>query len=487
MIRTRAEVAPTELVVAARTHLDAGRRLALVAGHDDENGLRVVYCFVAGPPDERHELVVRLGEDQAVPSLAAWSFPASRFERELADDFGIVAQGHPSPRPLVRHQHWPEGWFPMRRDAGPRPPMREDPVPYPFTEVRGDGVYEIPVGPVHAGLIEPGHFRFAVVGERILKMTARLWYVHRGMEGLFAGADLARGLWLAERISGDSAVAHSLALTLATEEARGRHATPEAQRLRDIVLELERMHNHVADIGALCNDVGYAVAYARAQVIRERLLRLNERVTGHRLLRGAITPSTTPLLCAPDVREIDEIVADLDAVVDLALSNSVVVDRFVGTAVLESEVAASLGVVGLVARASGIASDARYEHPLASQPFTPVVHIEGDVMARLRVRIDEFRVSAAMVVDATESLRSLSAEAESVAAPSVSGLGLVEGWRGVVAHRVELIGEDYARVRVVDPSFFNWPALAASLRDTIVPDFPVANKSFNLSYAGNDL
>ena len=180
-------------------------------------------------------------------------------ERELHDLFGIEVTDHPLPRRLVRHQHWPDGWYPMRRDAGPPPAFGDIDEPYPFLTVAGTGVYEIPVGPIHAGLIEPGHFRFSVVGETILKLKARLWFVHKGIEKLAEGKSVADALALAERVSGDTSVGHALAFCLAVEEARDWPVPPQTQVLRALLLELERLYNHVTDIGALCNDVGYGM------------------------------------------------------------------------------------------------------------------------------------------------------------------------------------------------------------------------------------
>ncbi len=215
------------------------------------------------------------------------------------------------------------------------PPMVDDAGPYPFVEVQGPGVYEIPVGPVHAGLIEPGHFRFSVVGETILKMKARLWFVHKGIERLFEGRDVQGGLELAERISGDSAVGHGLAYCLAVEEACGIQVPARASELRVVLLELERLYNHVADVGALCNDVGFGLVQAQALTLRERLLRLNRSVTGHRLLRGGVRPSGACVYSLPGEAELTEIGAQFDELVDLALGQSTVMDRFTGTAVLD--------------------------------------------------------------------------------------------------------------------------------------------------------
>jgi Ni,Fe-hydrogenase III large subunit/Ni,Fe-hydrogenase III component G len=477
--------------------LDEDHRLALVAAHHDTpehpggEAIRVVYLFTAGPPDRRVELVLRTDPAKPhIPSLAALSFPASRFEREMLDLFGVEPDNHPLPRPLVAHPHWPTTWHPMRHDAGPRPPLTAA-QPFPFLTVEGDGVYEIPVGPVHAGLIEPGHFRFSVVGETIIRLKARLWYVHKGIEKLFEGRSIHDGVALAERISGDTAVGHSLAYCMAVEDALGISVPAAAHRSRSALLELERLHNHVADLGALCNDVAYGIAHAHAQRIRERLLRLNQATTGHRLLRGSIYPGGARLRAIPDPAVIAEITADINEVAEIALHHSVVRERFTGTAVLARQQAADVGALGYVARASGLAVDARVSHPFTDLAggHSPTQGT-GDVLARFQQRLAEIQVSAAML---GTLLPALSTAASGDPAPQSAGdrnagTGIAEGWRGTITHRIET-GPDgrLSRVKVVDPSFFNWPALPFALADTIVPDFPLANKSFNLSYAGNDL
>jgi Ni,Fe-hydrogenase III large subunit/Ni,Fe-hydrogenase III component G len=483
------EIGAYELHERAAAHFALGHRLALVAGHDDGASLRVVYLFTSGPPDERHELVVRLDpENPTVPTLSDLSFSASRFERELRDNFGIEPLGHPFLRPLVRHQHWPEQWRPLRRDAGPMPMPLANATPYPFIEVEGSGVYEIPVGPVHAGLIEPGHFRFSVVGETILKMTARLWYVHRGVERMFQGVEPEAGVAIAQRISGDSALAHSLAYCMAVEEALGLEASADARHLRSLLLEMERLYNHVGDVGALCNDVSFAVANARALVVREKLLRLNEALTGHRLLRGSVGVGYTRVQTLPSGDELSAIGEAFEDVVSLALANSVVVDRFEGTAVLSATDAAAIGTLGVVARASGLGLDARHSHRFVEGDLTPVVQQAGDVMARFNQRVQEFRASLDIVRALIQGVSSRDVASTMTGEATLSGVGIVEGWRGAVVHRVEIDGAGrISRARTIDPSFFNWPALAIALNDTIVPDFPLANKSFNLSYAGNDL
>jgi Ni,Fe-hydrogenase III large subunit/Ni,Fe-hydrogenase III component G len=494
------DLEPESLASWAGQFLADGYRLALVAAHDDSASaargpaLRVVYLFTDGPPDSRIELHVRLDPHHPeLPSLAALSFPAGRFEREMHDLYGIVPRDHPQPRRLVRHHHWPRGWHPMRADAGPPPEFGDPEGPYPFLTVQGPGVYEIPVGPVHAGLIEPGHFRFSVVGETILKLKARLWFVHKGLEKLFQGRSPADAMPLAERVSGDTTVGHALAYSLAVEDATGWQVPPDAQRKRAILLELERLYNHTTDVGALCNDVGHSVLHAHAMRIREQLLRLNAEVTGHRLLRGGVLLGGAQLHTIPEPGQLQTIAADIAEITNLALGHTVIADRFTGTAVLSNQAARDLGALGYVARASGLHTDARHQHPFhnAAESFTPATRTTGDVLARFLIRTDEIRASIALIATLAQSVTAGPTRSEPPTSKGHglrSGVGIVEGWRGTITHRVELAPDGaLARTKIVDPSFFNWPAMPVALTGAIVPDFPLVNKSFNLSYAGNDL
>jgi len=492
---TRDTLHRDRLSVVAGRLLDDGWRLALAAAHDDPEGLRVVLTFLR-PVGQRHELIVGLPRDDAwLPTLAHASFPAGRFEREMRDLFGIRPEGHPLAQRLVRHGHWPTGYYPMRHDADPMPRFNPDIDSYPFIPVEGDGVYEIPVGPIHAGLIEPGHFRFSVVGETILQVKARLWFLHRGVEKLFEGRTPAAGIELAERISGDTAVGHGLAFVMAVEDALGIQVTEAARATRALLLEAERLYNHVSDLGAMANDVGYGIAHAHTQRLRETLLRHNRALTGHRLLRGGITIGGAQLLGTPDLSLLRAVGEEVAEIVDITLANTVVADRFTGTSVLTSEQAQHIGTLGYVARASGLAIDARADHPIVDLPdFQPVVEEAGDVLARFKVRAREVQASLAILEHLAQladaggpAARSATRTHDSAPTPA-AGLGVVEAWRGTLCHRVEIAPDGtLTRVRAVDPSFFNWPALAPALRDTIVPDFPLTNKSFNQSYAGNDL
>jgi Ni,Fe-hydrogenase III large subunit len=421
-------------------------------------------------------------------------YPSSRFEREIFDLFGIRAEGHPDPRPLVRHAFWPEDYFPLRKDAGARE-FDDDGSPFPFAEVRGEGVYEIPVGPVHAGVIEPGHFRFSVLGETVIDLKSRLYFTHKGTEKLFEGREPGTGVALAERISGDTSVAHALAYCQAIEALASAAVPARARYLRVVLLELERLYNHVGDFGAIANDTGFAAAQMHCLRIRERLLRLNKHVTGNRLLRGGIVPGGVAgdLPAGVDVAgDVQAAVADFEEIASITLANTLVMDRLEGTGRLTLGTARDHGVLGFVARASGLDVDARRDHPHAAYPdltFTVPVLTSGDVKARTLVRVEEIRQSAALVRQAIERLPggdlTTPIGALDVDRPA---FGIVEGWRGRIMHWIRVDGSQrLERVKILDPSFLNWRPLSYAVLENIVPDFPLCNKSFNQSYSGNDL
>lgn len=473
-----------------------GFQIALIAGHDDGTELRVVYLFTADG-DRRAELHVKLNRAYPhVPSLAKLSYPAGRFERELRDLYGIVPDEHPDPAPLVRDGHWPRDWFPMRQDAGPSPERHEDTVRRKDAELPPGG-YRMSFGPVHGGVNEPAEFQLTLTGETVRRLDTRLWFIHKGLEKLFEGRDPAAGVQLAERVSGDTAVGHTLAYCLAVEDALGQVVPARAKRLRGILLELERIYNHVNDLGALCQHAGHDVVAMHAHRVREQLLRLNAEVTGHRLLRGAIRPGGTEVHQLPDPERLGELAADVAELVELALGHGVVRDRFAGTAVLTARAASELGIVGFAARASGHAVDARTDHPFLPAggaavnrpPRTPEDDADrtgGDVLARFLARAEEIPTSVAMINGLLESLEQ-PGPPDGDRDTARSGVGFVEGWRGAIAHRVELAENGtLSRVKIVDPSFLNWPALPAAVAGTALADFSLAVRSFGLSSAGND-
>lgn len=434
-------------------------------------------------------------EDARFDSMATFYFPAARFEREIMDMFGIEVVGHPNPIRLVRHSFWPESFYPLRKDAVTPDDFVGTGMPYPFLPVEGEGVYEIPVGPVHAGIIEPGHFRFSVVGETIINLQMHLFYTHKGVEKLFEGRSPAEGAALAERISGDTTVGHALAYCQALESLAGCEIPDRAKYLRVILLEMERLYNHVADFGAICNDTGFAAAHSHCFRIRERLLRLNKRLTGSRLLRGGVIPGGVGFDLPADIHLADElqsILIDFNEVVEISLGNSMLMDRLEETGRLLPETAANHGVVGYVARASGIDKDARRDHPCAAYSdlkFKVPVFESGDVYARTLVRVEEVRESVSLIRQALENMPEGPIVVTLRKLPAWEpAFGMVEGWRGTIIHWV--MADDAGmlyRVKVKDPSFANWPALRFAILKNIVPDFPLCNKSFNQSYSGNDL
>ena len=492
--RENITVSPERLHEAVGQQLEKGARLALASAIDDTEQIRLVYAFVLPNPDLRTEISVNLpSDDPVITSLAPLSFPASRFEREFHDLFGVKIANHPMPRRLVRHGHWLPTWYPMRHNAGVAKFSHEDDPGYPFVPVKGTGIYEIPVGPIHAGLIEPGHFRFYAVGETIVKLKIRLWFLHKGLEKLFEGMEPTAGVALAEKISGDSSVGHSLAYVLAVEEALGITVNPDVALARAMLLELERLYNHVADVGAMANDVGYSVANSHALALREELLQMNRGITGNRLLRGAIKIGGVSLVGDLNLDQLRKVAESFQELAGIIVNNPMVRERFTHTATLHRADALLLGALGPVARSVGIATDARISHPFVEVPIETVLEASGDVLARFSLRVKEFEASAKLLsqfgsILSDHALPNGKLVAARRDAPKRQGFGLVEGWRGTIANRVELDDSRYlSRVKVVDPSWFNWPALPLAMAETIVPDFPLANKSFNLSYSGNDL
>jgi Ni,Fe-hydrogenase III large subunit/Ni,Fe-hydrogenase III component G len=478
-------------------------QLVLMVANDrraDLGVFEITHVYTCGRENWFVQAVLRLPADDpahnpTIDSMATLYYPASRYEREIQDLFGIEALNHPDTRPLVRHAFWPKTYYPLRKDAVPPEHMEDDGTPFEFYPVGGEGVYEIPVGPVHAGIIEPGHFRFSVVGETVINLKIRLFFTHKGTEKLFEGRAPAAGVELAERISGDTTVGHALAYCQALESLAGCEIPARARFLRVILLEMERLYNHAADFGAICNDTGFAAAHSHCFRIRERLLRLNKQLTGSRLLRGAVVPGGVGRDLPAGLALADElaaVLADFNSVVEISLGNTMLRDRLVGTGRLTRQTALDHGVSGYVARASGIAADARRDHPFAAYAdlaFDMPVYETGDVLARTLVRVDEFRASVGLIQQALEKLPQGALTADLGPLPAWQpAFSLVEGWRGAIYHwlMVDEAGRLY-RVKVKDPSFMNWPALPFALLQNIVPDFPLCNKSFNQSYSGNDL
>jgi Ni,Fe-hydrogenase III large subunit/Ni,Fe-hydrogenase III component G len=499
----RVNIAPGDLLRFAdylRNEFDARPELIVAEDTCAEAGGGFTLRYFFELPGRSSVIIVTmlLGKaEDSFPSLATRWYLASLFEREIHDLFGLKPENHPDLRRLSLHQFWPAAYHPLLKEQVVRNTFEDDGTPFPFQQVRGEGTYEITVGPVHAGIIEPGHFRFSVEGETIVNLESRLFFVHKGIEKLFESLTPMRGVELAERISGDSSVGHALAFSMAVEKAAGFEVPSRAAHLRVVFQELERLYNHIADVGAICMDTGFAVANVHAMRLREDVLRLNERLVGHRLLRGAIVPGGVLTDLTSDtitdaIRTIQNILKDFDEVVAMSLDSALVLDRLHGTGVLTNRTARGLQVTGITARASGIDADTRRDHPYAAYGklhFRVPVFQEGDVWARMMIRVEEARVSVELIEQALYGIPAGTILCRlPTLRPGSSAFGLVEGWRGPIWHWI-VAGKDgvFSRVKIKDPSFANWPALNHAIMGNIVPDFPLCNKSFNLSYAGNDL
>ena len=434
--------------------------------------------------------------DPRFPSLAT-SLPAVNWlEREIQDWFGVQAEGHPNPRRVALHDNWPDV-HPLRKDfpLDTALPAFEG-EQHVYRPTLGEGVFQIPVGPVHAGIIEPGHFNFAVAGEPILYLQLRMFYTHKGTEKLFEQLPAQKGVFLAESVSGDSAFSHATAFCQAVEKAGGVEVPSRAEFMRTVLLELERIDNHIADVGAIAMDVGFVIANAHAGRLREMALAINEELTGSRLLRGmACLGGVRRDWSAAQIGALRAAIATLEPefrdLVALLKSSDSTRDRLERTGLLHPEKAAALGIVGVGGRASGIDLDVRRDHPYAAYRHLPLrvpVYQEGDVLRRMQVRIDEALESMAIVREALNNLPGGPHRAPDLAIePGRCALSAVEGWRGEILYWVRTgPGNRIERCKIKDPSINNWPALVEAVQGNIIADFPVINKSFNLSYSGTD-
>ena len=471
------------------------RLVALWASGDTRTAPLIHAAFVAEGAGLVLTLpMVDLGEPY--PGIEELFPAAARMQRAVADLSGVRSTD-PDTRPWLRHAAWQASYRPLID-----PPLlattTEPPIDsYDFVRVEGDGVHEIAVGPVHAGTIEPGHFRFSVVGEKVLRLEERLGYVHKGIELRFTQLPILEAHRLAARVSGDSAVAFSWAYCQAVEGMANTEIPPRAAWLRALYLELERVANHLGDLGALGNDAGFAFGLAQFSRLKEHLLRASQQAFGQRYLMDAVMPGGTqrditrmgiPMLrrC---LREIEHEVLTLRTIYD---EHEGVRDRFTGAGTVTPELAARLGLTGLAGRASAQAFDLRSDlpcEPYTQLPVTKIVRSDGDVAARVAVRFDELHESCRLI---ERILGALPAGPHriplQVPADGTVGVGLIEGWRGPVLVALEA-GPAGAirRCHPHDPSWHNWPVLEHAIIGNIVPDFPLINKSFNLSYSGHDL
>ncbi len=428
------------------------------------------------------------------PSVGAIHPPAIRLERAIRDLFGLDPVGLPDARPWLDHGRWP-----IEHPLGKAAPPDKAPAPYGFLPADGEALHQIPVGPVHAGIIEPGHFRFTAAGETIVRLEARLGYTHKGIDRLMLGADLTQAGKLAGRTSGDSTVAYQFAFARAVEAAYGFEPPARARHLRGLMAELERIANHVGDIGDICNDASFAMMQAHCAALRERVLRASHAAFGHRLMRdvivvGGVAKDADAAGIGAIKKLMAEIRAKLPPLISLYDNAASLMDRTVGAGTLSAALASRFAAGGFVGRASGRAFDARRALPYAPYDrltFDIPVRSEGDVNARVWVRIREIEQSLGLVDQLIEGLPEgpvLGGTPQQSPSRPVEGASLVEGFRGdiLIAVRVGLDGR-IQRCHMRDPSWFQWPLLEAAIEGNIVADFPLCNKSFNCSYSGHDL
>ncbi len=428
--------------------------------------------------------------DGRFPSVGAKHPPAIRLERAICSLFGYEPVGAPDPRPWLDHGVWG-----LAHPLGAR---AEAPAktPYEFLPVEGEALHQVPVGPVHAGIIEPGHFRFTANGEFVVRVEERLGYVHKGIEGLMAGATIDRAARLAGRTSGDSTVAYASAFARAVEAATRAVPPARAVHLRALTAELERLANHIGDIGAICNDASFPLMHAQTGILRERTLRAAETCFGHRLMMDVVVPGGLARdLSADGERAIRALVAELrmsfPRLVELYDSTASLQDRTVDAGIVKQEYARQFGAGGYVGRAAGRNFDARRTPGYAPyddlQFEVPVLDV-GDVNARVWIRIREVEQSLSLIEQILDRLPPGDLRTEVTVSGECEGMAYAEAFRGdlLVWLRLDASGR-VARCHLRDASWFQWPLLEAAIENNIIADFPLCNKSFNCAYSGHDL
>jgi Ni,Fe-hydrogenase III large subunit/Ni,Fe-hydrogenase III component G len=462
-------------------------------------GFQIYYVF--GVPSEQIFLipVLTIQDEGTFPSVTSFIHEASGYERKIYSFFGLRPEGHPGLTQMILHENWPETIFPLRKDVDWQTRPSDAHGTVPFQKVEGEGIYEIPVGPVHAGIIEPGHFRFSVAGEEIVLLEPRLGYTHKGIEKCFETKSVEEGIRLSERVSGDTSFTHSLAFCQAIERLAGIEVSKRATYLRVIFSELERLANHLNDIGFIMLDTGFSFGGSHGARLRERIMQLNERLTGNRFLRGV--NAFGGVRCDIDsksresvLQELESLHKDFSEVIEIANESTSVLNRLTGTGTIDRQIAIDHGAIGIAGRAVNIAHDARIEYPYAAYdklPFEIALESDGDVRARWLVRIKEVHSSMKLIEQAFHEMPGsgkLLSEKEIVLQGNRLGIGITEGWRGEILYIVMTDADGHlSRVDVRDPSFLNWNLLGYAGKGNIVPDFPLINKSFNLSYSGYDL
>lgn len=493
------EIAPGQLPGCCEAAKSRGGRLIALWGTDERHKGKgfALHVALTAQPGLVCLSVPLDAANPAYPDISTIFPAANRMQRAAFDMLGIAASGAADSRQWLRHAAWPKEAHPLRKEFDGGKVHSQDADVYPFVTVTGDGVHEIPVGPVHAGTIEPGHFRFSIIGERVLRLEERLGYKHKGIEKRFESLSLEDGAKLAGRVSGDSTVAYAWAYSMALESAAGTTVPARAAHLRALLLELERVANHLGDLGYLGNDVALSFGFAQFWRLKEDALRANAAAFGHRYLMDLVVPGGVAKDI--DARGIDTLRTTADQLEQevrilkgIYDEHAGAQDRFLTTGRVTPELAARLGLTGLPGRASGQAWDLRAQYPVAPYDQLDVrmaTHRGGDVAARVTVRFEEVFESLRLVRRLLESLPAGELRTVLPAVPEGAlGVGVVEGWRGEILVALHT-GKDGAveRCHPHDPSWQNWPVLEHAIIGNIVPDFPLINKSFNLSYSGQDL
>ncbi|MFQ5431536.1 MAG: NADH-quinone oxidoreductase subunit C [Nitrospinota bacterium] len=487
-------------VAAAKLAKDAGMRLVSLWAAEGGREDSVLYAYIVFAHPAHRQIILRTGLDPDVPLLPSVSrhhVSAIRMERTMQDMLGIKVDGLQDARRWIKHEHWPAESYPLRSSFKPDAVMPQADGEYQFLKADGDGVYEIPVGPVHAGIIEPGHFRFLAVGEEILNLEERLGYVHKGIEKRIEGMRATEAIKIASRVSGDTTVGHGWAFAKACENAACLELPERANALRGVLCERERMANHIGDIGAICNDVALAFMHMQMQKLREDIAGIHKNIFGHRLLMNVIIPGGLNRdIDTESIRELGIqtklIAKEVEELREIYTNNASIQERVIGSGIVNRETAESIGLLGYAGRASGLSSDVRVD-----SPYPPYDKIKidvfrtehGDAATRISVRFEEIKESARIICQLLNNLPE-GKTYTSWQAPEdgLCGFSTVEGWRGEIAHWIRF-GSNGAIARCVikDPSTVNWLALELAVRGLPVPDFPLNNKSFNCSYSGNDL
>jgi Ni,Fe-hydrogenase III large subunit/Ni,Fe-hydrogenase III component G len=460
--------------------------------------------YVFGVPKEDYFIALRLALTGTTkfPSLGGICQAATLYEGRIQELFGLTPVGRPSEaQPTLLHDNWPREVHPMRKDFSLNDGKKkkgDEGMHYEFAQIEGEGIYEIPVGPVHAGIIEPGHFRFSMAGEEILNLEAKLGWMHKGSEKLFETLPLVDQVRLSERIAGDTSFAHATAFCGALEKLAGITVPERANYLRVVFGELERLANHFNDIGFIMFDTGFNFGGSQLTRLRERVMQHAENLTGSRFSRGVnmvggVTRDIDKKAAAILLSDLEKLERDMEETLTITAKSSVFDNRVSGTGTLAHMAAKDHGAVGVPARASGLAVDARADHPYAAYralAVLPEVETSGDVEARFTVRVREVRASMRILREALEKMPQGDIQAKITTLTlekNACVVAVAEGWRGEIAYALltDSAGK-IKRVSVRDPSFINWHLPPQAAPGNLILDFPLINKSFNLSYTGSD-